>query len=167
MSATAGDSAAASVFVRVPIEDAFEVFTNEIDMWWRHGRKYRIAGRRPGRLGFEPRLGGRLFETVELESGERTFEVGEVVEWEPPHRISLVWRGVNFAPGERTFLEITFRPVGDGTMVRVEHTGWSELRDDHPARHGLTGPAFSRMIGLWWGDLLTALREHVATRRPA
>jgi hypothetical protein len=33
---------------------------------------------------------------------------------------------------------------------------------DHPARHGLEGVAFTRMIGLWWGALMTALREHVS-----
>lgn len=163
MSATAGDSAAASVFVRVPIEDAFEVFTTEIDLWWRHGRKFRIAGERPGRMAFEARLGGRLFETVELSRGERTFEVGTVVEWEPPTRLALEWRGVNFAEHEKTLVEVTFTSMGDGTMVRVEHTGWSTLPDDHPARHGLTGADFSRMIGMWWGDLLTSLREHAAT----
>lgn len=164
MSATAGDVAAASVFVRVSVEDAFEVFTEEIDRWWRHGRKFRIAGTRPGRLAFECRLDGRLFETVELPSGPRVFEVGRVLEWEPPSRFLLEWRVVNFADHEKTLVEVTFTPRGDGTMVRVEHRGWSAIRDDHPARHGLTGAAFSRKNGLWWGELMSALREHVATR---
>ncbi len=164
MSATAGDSAAASVYVAVAIEDAFDVFTNEIDLWWRHGAKFRIAGKRLGKLTFEPRLGGRLFETVELSSGSRTFHVGSVVEWDPPRRLALEWRNVNFKPHEKTFVEVTFTPRGDGTMVRVEHRGWSALPKDHPARHGLEGAAFARMIGLWWGDLLTSLREHVALR---
>lgn len=162
MSATAGDSAAASVYVAVSIEDAFEVFTAEIDLWWRHGRKFRIAGARPGRIVFEQRLGGGLFETVERSSGERTFQVGSVVVWEPPRRLALEWRGVNFKPHEKTLVEVTFTSAGDGTMVRVEHSGWNELPEDHPARHGHTGAAFCRMIGMWWGDLLTSLREHVA-----
>ena len=34
----------------------------------------------------------------------------------------------------------------------------------HPARHKLEGAAFSRSMGLWWGQLLTSLREHVALR---
>jgi len=159
-----GDSAAATVHVAVSIEDAFEVFTREIDLWWRRGRRFRIAGKNPGRLFFEPRLDGRLFETVTFDARERTFEVGRVMVWEPPRRIVLQWRGVNFAPHEHTTVEVTFQPTSTGTLVRVEHRGWSRLPDDHPARHGLVGPAFSRMIGLWWGDLLTALREHTATR---
>jgi uncharacterized protein YndB with AHSA1/START domain len=103
-----------------------------------------------------------VFETVERSSGERTFQVGSVVVWEPPRRLALEWRGVNFKPHEKTLVEVTFTSAGDGTMVRVEHSGWSELPEDHPARHGLTGAAFARMIGMWWGDLLTSLREHVA-----
>lgn len=165
MSATAGDRAAASVFVRVTPEDAFEVFTEETDLWWRHGRKFRIAGRHPGRLAFEGGLGGRLFETVELPSGPRTFEVGSIVDWDPPRRFAFEWRGVNFAAHEKTMVEVVFTPRGDGTMVRVEHHGWASLRDGHPARHGLEGAAFARSIGMWWGELATALREHVLRTR--
>ena len=160
MSATAGDSAAASVYVAVAPDDAFEVFTAEIDLWWRHGVRYRIAGKQPGTLTFEAGLGGRLFETV----GERAFVVGTVVEWEPPRRLAFEWRGVNFAAHEKTLVEVTFASQGDGTMVRVVHRGWASIRDDHPARHGQPVPAFLRSMGLWWGDLLTSLREHVAAR---
>lgn len=159
----AGDSAAASVFVAVSVQDAFEVFTNEIDRWWRRGKKFRIAGARSGSLTFESRLGGRLFETVEFSDGERTFVVGSVVAWDPPHHLALEWRNVNFKPHEKTLVDVTFSPSGHGTMVRVEHRGWSALPDDHPARHGLVGAEFARMIGMWWGDLLSSLREHVTT----
>jgi hypothetical protein len=48
--------------------------------------------------------------------------------------------------------------------VTLRHPGFAALREGHPARHGLEGAAMSRMIGLWWGDLLSGLREHVATR---
>lgn len=162
MSTPAGDSASATVFVAVSPEDAFDVFTTEIDLWWRQGPQYRIAGKRRGQLGFEPGPGGRLFETFETSSGSRTFEVGKVLSWDPPRRLELEWRGVNFKPGESTLVEVSFQPMGEGTLVTVRHRGWSALRDDHPARHGLTGAAFSRMIGMWWGGLMTSLREHVA-----
>jgi hypothetical protein len=48
--------------------------------------------------------------------------------------------------------------------VTVHHRGWAALRPDHPARHGLEGAAFSRMMGLWWADLLTASREYIDAR---
>ncbi len=159
-----GDSAKVSVFVDVSPEDAFEVFTREIDLWWKQGPKYRIGGRRRGTLFIEAGMGGRLYETFESSSGSRTIEVGKVTVWEPPAKLGLEWRGVNFKPHEKTFVDVTFEPSNDGTLVTVRHHGFAELPDGHPARHGLEGAAFARMIGMWWGGLMTSLREHVATR---
>jgi len=158
---TPGDAAIVSVFVAVPPAAAFDVFTTETDLWWRSGRRFRIGGKHPGRIYFEPGPEGRLFETFEAAAGTRTFEVGRVTAWEPPRRLALEWRGVNFKPGEKTLLEVTFEPLRDGTTVTVRHSGWSGLPAHHPARHELEGPAFTRVIGLFWGDLMTALREYV------
>lgn len=158
----AGDSATATVFVAVPPAAAFAAFTEQIDLWWRQGPRFRIAGKQRGQLNFEPGVGGRLFETFPLASGPRTFEVGRVTAWDPPAGLELEWRGANFKPDEKTFVSVRFEGARGGTLVTVRHHGWSSLRDGHPARHGLRGADFSRMIGLWWGDLMTALREHVA-----
>jgi uncharacterized protein YndB with AHSA1/START domain len=155
-----GDKARVSVLVEVPPEEAFEIFTRETDSWWRQGPKYRIGGSGRGQIGFECGPGGRLFETFELPSGPRTFVVGRVLEWDPPAGLAFEWRGVNFKPDESTRVDVTFRPSGEGTLVTVEHGGWSTLPEDHPARHGLSGRDFSRMIGMWWGELLTSMREH-------
>jgi len=57
-------------------------------------------------------------------------------------------------------------PSPSGTLVTVTHRGFASLRPDHPVRHGEEVPAFIRMMALWWGDLLTSLREHVAPRDP-
>jgi Activator of Hsp90 ATPase homolog 1-like protein len=160
-----GDAAKVSVFVRVAPEDAFDVFTREIDLWWRHGPRYRIAGKRRGRLFIEGGLGGRLFETFELSTGPKTIEVGTITAWDPPARLELEWRNVNFKPHEKTFVEVVFEASNDGTLVTVRHWGFSSLPDDHPVRHGLIGPDFSRMMGMWWGSLMTSLREHVAERQ--
>jgi uncharacterized protein YndB with AHSA1/START domain len=159
---TAGDSARASVFVGVGPKDAFEVFTNEIDLWWRQGPAYRIAGKLPGQLNFEPGPGGRLFETCEVNGQPRTFEIGRVTVWEPPRLLVFEWRGINFKANEKTVVEVRFASQGEGTMVSVEHRGWSSLPDDHPVRHGQAGSDFIRTIGLWWGGLMTSLREYVA-----
>ena len=157
--APSGDQATVSVVVAVDVADAFQVFTQEIDLWWKRGPRFRIAGHRPGVLQFEAGVRGRLFETFETPSGAKVFEVGRVTAWEPPLRLALEWRNANFAPNERTEVEVWFEPAGGGTRVTVQHRGWAALRPDHPARHNLSGSAFSRMMGLWWGDQLTALRE--------
>ncbi len=157
-----GESARVTVTVAVAPAEAFEVFTAEVDRWWRRGPRYRVAGAREGAMRFEGGVGGRLVEEVALAGGAKTFEIARVTAWEPPSRLLLAWRNVNFAPGEVTEVEVTFEAVAGGTRVVVTHRGWGAIRAGHPARHGLAGAPFSRMIGLWWGDLLSALRESVA-----
>lgn len=160
-----GDEAKVTVTVAVSPEDAFDVFTRETDLWWRRGVKYRLAGHRPGVLAFEPGPDGRLFESFETASGTQMFEVGRVTAWEPPHRLSFEWRNANFAPDERTQVEIRFEATDGGTRVTLCHRGWASLRPDHPARHGLDPAGVSRMIGLWWGEVLTSFREHARSER--
>jgi uncharacterized protein YndB with AHSA1/START domain len=154
---SSADSAKVMAFVAVDPLAAFEVFTQETDLWWRKGPKYRFAGTKRGVLTFEPGKGGRLVEKFE-EGGE--FEAGKILAWEPGVRLVFEWHISNFAPGERTEVEVRFEKHNNGTRVTLEHRGWDALRADHPARHGLEGNAFVSMIGLWWGDQLTMMRAH-------
>lgn len=156
-----GDRVTVSVQVAAPPVESFRVFTEEIDQWWRRGFRFRVSGAQPGILRLEPRVGGRLHETFESPQGAQDVVTGIVTAWEPPTRLAFEWRSVTFAEGERTNVEVTFEPRGEGTLVTVRHSGWSAIRPDHPARHGLATAPFIRMTGLWWGDLMTALREHI------
>jgi uncharacterized protein YndB with AHSA1/START domain len=157
-----GDQARASVRVAVDPSSAFRIFTEEIDSWWRRGPQFREAGSRPGTITLEPGVGGRLFESFETARGPKVVEKGRVTAWSPPSRLVFDWRASNFAPDEVTEVEIVFQPAGSGTLVTVTHRGWSHIRPDHPVRHREDVPAFIRMIGLWWGDLLTSMRHHSA-----
>jgi len=107
-------------------------------------------------------VGGRLFEAFDGGPAD-VFEVGRVLVWEPGARLVLEWRLINFAPGERTESRCCSSRDG-GTRVTVEHRGWSAIREDHPARHGLDGPAFIAMIGLWWGELMVSMRGHAGSK---
>jgi uncharacterized protein YndB with AHSA1/START domain len=160
----AGDQATVSVLVELERSAAFDVFTREIDRWWRRGPKYRFGGRGSGTLCFETHAGGRLFESFTTPSGTHVIEAGRVLAWEPPARLLLLWRNPDFAADESTEVEVRFEPVGARTKVTVQHRGWAALRADHPARHGLEGAAFSRMLGLWWGELMSSLHEFVGRR---
>lgn len=164
MSGKAHDRAEVSVYVAVPQATAFEVFTQEIDLWWRKGPAYRIAGHARGTLHFELGLGGRILESFDGDAGPHTFEVGTVKIWQPPALLEFEWRGVNFKPGESTPVEVAFTARGEGTLVSVVHRGWSALPSDHPVRHGEADAEFIRSIGLWWGSLMTSLRRHTETR---
>jgi uncharacterized protein YndB with AHSA1/START domain len=149
------------MLVRVPPSVAFREFTEAIDQWWGRGPKYRVAGKRRGIIHIEPHLGGRLFESFESAGGTRVVETGRITVWEPPARLSFEWRLSNFAPDEKTFVEIVFDESASGTLVTVTHKGWAAIRPDHPARHGHDVPTFLRFRGMWWADLLVLLREHV------
>jgi uncharacterized protein YndB with AHSA1/START domain len=110
------------------------------------------------------RVGGRIFESIDGTDGEHVVEVGTVRAWDPPQRLIFGWRNANYAPGEYTEVEVNFDPMPHGTLVKVTHRGLAALRPDHPARHGQPPAQFVRMIGLWWGDQMTALREFSSAR---
>jgi uncharacterized protein YndB with AHSA1/START domain len=160
-----GDRARVSVSVAVPPSLAFEIFTADIDQWWRRGMKFRNSPSRSGLLRIEPQVGGRLFESFEHAGTPHVIEVGRVHVWEPPRCLKFTWRNANFAADEQTEVEVDFAAISTGTLVTVTHTGMAALRADHPARHGLQGAEFSRMIGLWWGEQMSSLRLLCATKR--
>jgi uncharacterized protein YndB with AHSA1/START domain len=149
-----------SVSVAVPPAAAFRIFSEDIDQWWRRGLKYRVVDGRRGMLHLEPRVGGRLFESVERDGQTTVIETGRVTVWQPPARLSFEWRAVNFEGDEVTHVEVTFAKTSSGTLVTVTHSGFGKLRPDHPVRHGRDAAAFVREMGMWWGGLMTSLREH-------
>lgn len=142
---------------------AFAIFTNEIDVWWRRGPRFRPGFTRKGVMRFEPGVGGRLLESYD-DDGDAV-ELGRVTLWEPGARLVFDFRAQNFLPGQVTEVEIRFEPELDGTRVTLEHRGWSQIPAQHPARHGLSGPAFTAMIGGFWSDLLLSLRATAARQR--
>lgn len=159
---TTDDQSRVSVLVSVPPDLAFATFTEDIDRWWRRGPKYRVGGGRRGIVHLEPRPNGRLYESFEVGAETKIFETGTILVWEPPARLVFEWRTSNFAPDEKTVVEVLFEPSPSGTLVTVTHRGWSKIRPDHPVRHGQDVGAFLRMNGLWWAEQMSSLRELVA-----
>lgn len=158
-----GDRVRASVLVRVPPHEAFALFTGHIDAWWKRGARFRHAGARSGLIHLEPRVGGRLFESFasgDSSGDERVVEVGRVLVWEPPARLAFSWRNEAFTPQQTTTVEVSFEVAAQGTQVTVVHHGWDGIPADHPVRHGQDARGFLRMMGLWWGEQLSALRAH-------
>jgi uncharacterized protein YndB with AHSA1/START domain len=166
MSALPGDEARVTIGLAVDAQRAFEVFTQEIDLWWRRGPRFRNARGDSGIIALEPGVGGRVFESFRSGGVETIIEIGRTRVWEPPRRLVFGWRNVNFAPAEETEVEVLFEPAASGTRVTVMHRGWSHLRSDHPVRHGLQGAAFIRMNGLWWADLLRSLATRLEAEAP-
>lgn len=154
------DAIRVTTLVAVDPATAFEVFTRDIDLWWRRGPRFRWITAGEGSLSFEPEVGGRLLER----GGESEFEVGRVRVWQPAERLVFDFRARSFEAGQVTEVEVAFAAEGEGTRVTVEHRGWEALAADHPARHGLEGGAFRSMMGVWWADLVDSVRRFAEQR---
>jgi len=158
---SADDAVRVTSRVEVDADTAFRVFTEEVDLWWRQGPRFRWHVQRGGTLRFESGAGGRFLEVYP--NGE-SFEVGKIRIWDPPRRLVFGFRARSFGPDENTEVEVRFEPIGVATDVTVLHRGFSALRADHPARHGLGSGDFENLMGTFWADLLTAARQHAAAR---
>ncbi len=126
------------VVVRCSIEHAFSVFTSRIDSWWPVGhRKIDFS-----RLSIEPKVGGRFFELSE--EGQEA-DLGEVLVWEPPHRIVYSW--YPGAINKPTSVEVSFEALEDTTIVRILHTeGAAGMGAVWPERAKLFHRAWDRVL---------------------
>jgi len=108
-----------SVFVKASPEHAFEVFTSGFDRWW---PKSHSVGSSPQKASvMELKAGGRWYEVGE--DGTET-QWGEVMTFEPPRRVVLIWRiGADWKcdPDLHTEVEVRFTPEGEGVRVDLEH----------------------------------------------
>ena len=151
------DAVHTTTVVALDADLAFEIFTEEVDAWWKHGPRFRTGAQGQSRMCFEPGVGGRLLEI--FDDGAEPFVLGRITVWDPARRLCFEMRGRDFGPGEKTDVEVRFEPARNGTRVTVTHSGWAAFASDHPVRHGLTGDAFGAMMGVFWGDLLVALGD--------
>ena len=147
--------------LRVPADPmrTFEVFTQEIALWWQPGGLFRVnATAGDGKLAFEPGVGGRLYTTFDDGS---TFEIGRVSVWEPGKRLVFAWRQANFSAEQSTEVEVTFEAVEDETLVSIEHLAWDTIPQRHAARHGFPEHATLQRAADWWRASLHSLRARV------
>lgn len=110
------------VWVRRPIEAAFELFTRDIASWWpveTHHARGDVVG-----VVFEARQGGRIYERCR---DGQTADWGEVLAWEPPDRVVFSWQPNRTRPAP-TEVEVRFIAEAAGvTRVELEHRGWERL----------------------------------------
>lgn len=142
--------------IEAPPARVFAAFTQEIALWWKPNDLFAFTPRAPGRLAFEPGVGGRFTET--LDNGH-VFEIGRITAWSPPTHLAFTWRQASFAPDQMTHVDVRFDEVGEETRVTVEHRGWDSVPVTHVARHNFPDAIFLRRHGEWWRDLLTSLRD--------
>jgi uncharacterized protein YndB with AHSA1/START domain len=125
-----------AVTIARPLADVFALFTQRPATWWplataSYSREQAVD------LTFEPRVGGRVYETAR-DGSEVTW--GEILVWDPPHRFAYSYRP--FGDGRLTQVEVTFNALSESsTDVRVLHGGWEA--------HGEEG--VKRSEGYSWG----------------
>ncbi len=116
-----------SIDVRQTAARAFRMFSDEISEWWpmaTHTRAMDEKGQKSVRVTVEPRVGGRVYET--LQTGEE-LDWGEVLAYEPDAFLQLAWR-LGLPSAQSTTVSVRFEPL-DATSCRVTltHENWERL----------------------------------------
>ncbi|WP_369250266.1 SRPBCC domain-containing protein [Streptomyces sp. R41] len=124
-------TASASIEVACDPQTAFDAFTADIGSWWKRGTQYWNDPEKGKELRFEPKVGGRLIEVHDLETGEG-FEIGRVLVWEPGKRVAFTWRLARWDESENTDVQVGFEPTVEGTRVTIEHGGWDRVPSAPP-----------------------------------
>jgi uncharacterized protein YndB with AHSA1/START domain len=110
-----------TVRVGRPPEEAFRIYTEGIATWW--PLETHSPSQKSETVVMEQREGGRLYErTVD---GDEV-DWGEILVWEPPHRLVHSW---HLGGSATTEVELRFTPQGDGTLVELVHRGWERYGD--------------------------------------
>lgn len=109
-----------SILIMAPparVWDEFRSFES-ISAWFGEGHEL---------LAFDPRLGGRVELSVEIEGVRQAFG-GEVIGFEPEREISMTinWRGPDVWPVP-TIWTIRLSPLYEGTLVEIFHHGFERL----------------------------------------
>ena len=112
------------VVVDLEPDRAFQVFTDKIGEWWPLG-DFGVFGAGASVVVRE----GMIVESL----GDKTAVWGTVTEWEPPSRLAFTWHPGK-DPGTASAVSVSFEPVGGGTRVLLEHTGWEVFSDPAGAR---------------------------------
>jgi len=131
-----------SVTVDVDPTTAFEIFTGEIDEWYRKGVSLLTSRDRARTLRFEPGVGGRLIELGR--NDDTAVERGRITVWEPG--VQLV-----FVDFKQTEVDVRFEPTDGGTRVVLEHRGLERLSPEEAASTSIHG--WRRLAG--WFEVHT------------
>ena len=130
-----------TIYVAVDATTAFEIFTDEIDAWYRRGPHNFFDPVRAIGIRIEPGVGGRMLEVYDNDTGEAR-EMAKVTAWEPGARLVLL-------DNRDTEIEVTFEPSGDETKVTLEHRGLERLRPRQAATKARFG---GRLLMTWFSD---------------
>jgi uncharacterized protein YndB with AHSA1/START domain len=126
---------------RAPREQVFDAWTNPdvLKQWWAANSDWDTPV-----ADVDVREGGSYRLSMRTDEGEVHTVFGEYRNVRPPERLEYTWTweegpGPVMAGSENTLVVVDFVEDGDGTLVKVTHSGFAteELRDLHV--HGWQG----------------------------
>jgi uncharacterized protein YndB with AHSA1/START domain len=129
------DTLVVEILVAAPPQRAFAVWTERCSSWWPADH---TLSRDPRSITFEPYNGGRI---VERGPDGAEYDWGEIIEWQPPTLVRYSWH-LFFDRAEATEVAVRFSATPDGTLVRIEQSGWDRLGAVGPPRR-------ERTEGVW------------------
>jgi uncharacterized protein YndB with AHSA1/START domain len=118
-----------------PREQVFDAWTNPdvLKRWWAAGATWDTP-----LAEVDARQGGAYRLSMRTDEGEVHTVYGEYREVRPPERLAYTWSweegpGPAMRGAENTLVVVDFVEDGDGTIVKLTHTGFEneELRDMH------------------------------------
>lgn len=119
-----------TVDIKRPARDAFRLFTDEISAWWplkTHTRAKDALGQKSVRVTIEPRVGGRVYET--LQDGEQ-LEWGEVLAYNPGRLFSMEWH-LGRPAEQATEVSVRFEARDESSCrVTLTHENWERMGDE-------------------------------------
>jgi uncharacterized protein YndB with AHSA1/START domain len=124
---------------------AFDVWATRTSLWW--PRDHSVSADPDLTVAFEPRPGGRIYERT---SQGVEHDWGEVVLWQPPHRLVYRWHLGAERP-DSTDVSVSFTGEGDTATVTIVHRGWERL--------GAAGPERRERNRLGWGGVIRHFRD--------
>jgi len=136
-------------------EQAFEVWATKTSLWW--PRDHSVSAEAGLTVTFEPRPGGRIYERTS-QGVEHNW--GEVLVWEPPHRLTYLWHLARDR-SDATEVDVSFTGTADraATTVTIVHHGWERL--------GAVGPDLRQRNRHGWAGLLPHFQQAACRGLPA
>lgn len=127
--------------VRAPVAHAFDVWTARCGTWW--PRSHTVSGSDQLEIVFEPFVGGRVFEKA---PDGTEHEWGEVLRWDPPNRLEYLWH-IFVDRDKATHVTVTFTESAQGSIVRLENSGFEVFGEAAEERIPRVGSSWSSIIG--------------------
>jgi hypothetical protein len=141
-----------TIDVRRSAREAFHLFTARIAEWWplaTHTRAKTADGQRTVRVTIEPRVGGRVYETL---ADGAELEWGEVTAYEPGALFKMGWR-LGRPASETTEVSVRFNALTDATCrVTLTHENWERMGAEAEKLHGAYSGGWAAVFEKGFGE---------------